>query len=226
MAETKPIRIIIADDHKLFRSGVISLLDDVEDIIIIAEVESGNELIEKYSELMPDVMLVDISMPGMGGIDALKILRRNNKEVKAIILSMYDSDEYIYYAMKSGAKGMLSKNTMKGELIHAIKSVHDGNRYFGLRLTEDKIKELEKRYKKIISTDLENFEELNSRDKVVLESISKGLTSQEMADKMGVSKKTIDYYRARIMERLQIKSSPELVSYAVRYSLINKLFDE
>lgn len=226
MAEQKSIRIIIADDHKLFRSGIISLLDDVEDIIIVAEVESGNELIEKYTELIPDVMLVDISMPVMGGIDALKILRKDNKDVKAIILSMYDSDEYIYYAMKNGAKGMLSKNTMKGELIHAIRSVYEGNRYFGLRLTEEKIDELEKKYIKIVSADLENLSVLNSRDKVILENISNGLTSQEMADQMGVSKKTIDYYRARIMERLQIKSFPELVSYAVRYSLTNKLFDE
>jgi two-component system response regulator NreC len=226
MAEQKTIRIIIADDHKLFRSGIISLLEDVEEILIIAEVESGNELIEKYSELKPDVILVDISMPGIGGIEAIKILRKSHKNVKALILSMYDSDEYLYYAMKSGAKGMLSKNTMKGELVHAIKSVFDGSRYFGLRLTEEKIEELEKKYKLHIPPDNEYSGNLSSRDKMILENISRGMTSQEMAEKMNVSKKTIDYYRGRLMQRLQIRTTPELISYAVRYSLINRLFEE
>ncbi|MFA7229110.1 MAG: response regulator transcription factor [Melioribacteraceae bacterium] len=226
MAELKPIRIIIADDHTLFRSGIISLLVDVKEILIIAEVESGNELIEKYMELKPDVIVVDISMPGIGGIEAIKILRKSHKDVKALILSMYDSDEYLYYAMKSGARGMLSKNTMKGELVHAIKAVNEGSRYFGLRLTDEKIEELEKKYKHILTSNLESSTDLDSRDKKILEGLSKGITSFEMAEQMNVSKKSIDYYRARLMQRLHIKSTPELISYAVRYSLINRLFEE
>jgi two-component system nitrate/nitrite response regulator NarL len=226
MADTGTIRLLIADDHKLFRSGLISLLEDVEGILIIGEVETGSELIEKYAEMKPDVILVDISMPGITGIEAVRIMKKTDKNVKALMLSMHDSDEYIYYAMKAGAKGLLSKNTMKPELVHAIKLVNDGSRYFGTSLTEEKILELENRYKKLISTDLENFGELNNKDKKILASISKGMTSQEIADQLEVSKKTVDYYRARIMQRLKIKSLPELISYAVRYSMINKLYEE
>jgi two-component system response regulator NreC len=226
MAESGPIRLLIADDHKLFRSGIISLLENVDGILIIAEVETGQELIDKYSELKPDVILVDISMPGIGGIEAVRILKKTDKDLNALMLSMYDSDEYIYYAMKAGAKGLLSKNTMKAELVHAIKSVHEGIRYFGFSLTEEKIIELENKYRKLISTDLGSFNELNNKDRTILVCISKGMTSQEIADQLEVSKKTVDYYRARIMQRLKIKSLPELISYAVRYSMINKLFEE
>ena len=225
MAESKLIRVLIADDHKLFRSGIISLLQDVEGILIIGEVEDGLDLIKKYSELNPDVILVDISMPGIGGIEAVKIIKKKYKDVRALMLSMYDSDEYVYYAIKSGAKGLLSKNTMKGELIHAIKTVDEGMRYFGINLTEARMIELEKKYNQLVSTDLESYNQLNRKDRYILEFISKGMTSQEIADHFTVSKKTIDYHRARIMQRLQIKSLPELISYAVRYSMINKLFE-
>ncbi len=226
MAESKPIRIIIADDHKLFRSGIISLLEDVEEILIVSEVESGENLIEKYSEINPDLILVDISMPGINGIEAVKTIKKEHEDVKALMLSMYDSDEYVFYALKSGAKGLLSKNTMKGELIHAIKNVYSGKRYFGKTLNEEKLIELEKKYRMLVSTDLESFNRLNMKDKNILEYISKGMTSQEIADQYKVSKKAIDYYRSRIMQRLGIKSLPELISYAVRYSMINKLFEE
>lgn len=226
MAESKPIRIIIADDHKLFRSGIISLLEDVEEILIVSEVETGKDLIDKYSEVNPDVILVDISMPGINGIETIKAIKKNHEDVKALMLSMYDSDEYVFYALKSGAKGLLSKNTMKGELIHAIKNVYSGKRYFGVTLNEEKIIELENKYRSLVSTDLESFNQLNMKDRNILEYISKGMTSQEIADQFKVSKKTIAYYRSRIMLRLQIKTLPELISYAVRYSMINKLFEE
>ncbi|MHB9040541.1 MAG: response regulator, partial [Melioribacteraceae bacterium] len=204
----------------------ISLLEDVEEILIVSEVESGEDLIEKYSEINPDLILVDISMPGINGIEAVKTIKRTYEDVKALMLSMYDSDEYVFYALKSGAKGLLSKNTMKGELIHAIKSVYSGKRYFGKTLNEEKLIELEKKYRMLVSTDLESFNQLNMKDKNILEYISKGMTSQEIADQYKVSKKAIDYYRSRIMQRLGIKSLPELISYAVRYSMINKLFEE
>ncbi len=154
-------------------------------------------------------------MPFINGIEAVKAIRKKYKDVKALMLSMYDNDEYVYYANKSGAKGLLSKNTMKGELIHAIRTVDEGMRYFGINLTEERMIELDKKYK-----------QLNRNDRSILEFISKGMTSQEIADHFNVSKKTIDYYRARIMHRLQIRTLPELISYAVRYPMINKFFEE
>lgn len=226
MAESKPIRVLIADDHKLFRMGIISLLEDVEDILIVGEAENGKELINKFSELEPDVILVDISMPVINGVEAIKTIKKINKDLKALMLSMHDSNEYIFYSIKSGAKGLLSKNTMKGELIYAIKTVNEGMLYFGKSLTEEKMIELEKKYKQLISNDRQDYIRLNYRDRKILEQISKGMTSQEIADELNFSKKSIDYYRSRIMQRLEIKSLPELISYAVRYSMINKLFEE
>ena len=226
MAETKPIRLLITDDHKLFRMGIISLLEDVEDILIIGEAEDGKELIKKYDELKPDVLLVDYSMPEMNGIEVIRALKKNYKDIKALILSMYDSDEHVYYALKSGAKGLISKNTMKSELIYAIKTVYGGYSYFGRSLDEEKMVQIEKKYKQLIPIDIEDYDRLNLKDRKILECIGRGMTSQEIADKMKISKKTIDYYRSGIMRRLGIKNLPELITYAVRFSTINKLFEE
>src|ERR1035437_5888795 len=112
MTKPESIRVIIADDHKLFRSGIISLLDDEPDIYIISEAENGQELIDCYSVFNPDIMLIDISMPIVNGVEAFKTIKKDDPDVKALFLTMYEGEEYIYYAMKIGAKGLLGKNTM------------------------------------------------------------------------------------------------------------------
>lgn len=227
MAESRPIRIIIADDHKLFRSGILSLLDEARDIHIIGEAEDGKELIELYAKLKPDLILVDISMPVLSGIQAFKTIRRKDKNVRALFLTMYEGDEYIYFTKKIGANGLLSKNTMKGELVYAIKTIAAGKDYFGKGYAEDKLKEIEKKYKQMIATDsVDGNIRLNMKERKILELISKGMTSQEIAERLKCSRKMIEYYRARLMRRLDIKSFPELITYAVKFSMVNRLFDE
>lgn len=227
MAESKPIRVVIADDHKLFRSGILLLLDEARDIHIIGEAENGQELIELYEKLKPDVILVDISMPVLGGIQAFKTIKRKDKNVKALFLTMYEGDEYVYFTKKIGAVGLLGKNTMKGELIYAIKTIFGGEHYFGKSYDDEKLKEIEKKYRQMIATDVVDGNiQFNLKERKILELISKGWTSQEIADKLKYSRKTIEYHRSRLMQRLNIKSFPEFISYAVKFSMVNKLFDE
>lgn len=227
MAESKPIRIILADDHKLFRSGIISLLDEARDIHIIGEAENGQDLIALYAKLKPDLIIIDISMPVLSGIQAFKAIRRKDKNAKALFLTMYEGDEYVYFTKRLGAKGLLGKNTMKGELIYAIKAIAKGKKYFGKGYDDEKLKEIEKKYKQLIATDVVNGNiQLNLKERKILELISKGKISQEIADQLKCSRKTIEYYRSRLMQRLNIKSFPELISYAVKFSMVNKLFDE
>jgi len=204
------------------------MLENVDDIVVVGEAENGQELIEKYAELKPDVILVDISMPIIDGVEAIKTIKRSDNSIRALILSMYDSDEYVYYTMKSGAKGLISKNVMKGELLHAIRTVSNGSVYFGKSLSKNKFLELESKYREVICEGKISINEdfLNSKDRKILEHISMGMTSQEIADEFEVSKKTIDYYRSRIMQRLGIKSLPELMTYAVKYSLLTKFMDK
>lgn len=222
----EPIRLLIADDHQLFRSGITSLFDDVHDIVIVAEAENGKELIDIYDKVKPDVALIDISMPELNGLEALKILRKKERNVKAIFLTMFEGEDYVYYALKIGAKGLLSKNTLKGELIYAIKTVFNGQKYFGKNYDEAKLKEIENKYKGIKENNLSEYINLNLKEKKILEYICKGLTSSEIAENLGYSKKTIDYYRSRLMQRINVRTLPELISYAVRYSISNKLVDD
>lgn len=225
MALQQPIRLLIADDHQLFRSGINSLFDDVGDIAIVGEAESGIQLIEKYFLLLPDIILVDISMPDMNGIEAFKNIKKKDRDVKALFLSMHDSEEYIYYAYKAGAMGLISKNTIKGELLFAIKSAYAGQKYFGKKYDQNKLKEIEYNYKETTASENDDYVHLSSRERKILEYISKGMTSQEIANELNLSKRAIDHSRAKLMAKLNIRSLPELISYAVKYSMANKIFE-
>lgn len=223
MALSRPIRVLIADDHQLFRSGIISIFEDVADVLIVGEAENGNELIEKYSLLKPDVILLDVSMPDMNGFEAFKIIKRNDKSVTAIFLTMHDSEEYILHAYKIGAMGLISKNTIKGELVYAIKTVFAGERYFGKQYDDIKLKQIEHNYKKLTGQFADDYIHLTVKERQILESVSRGQTSQEIAKHLGLSKRSIDHYRSRMMARLDLKTLPEFISYAVKFSITNKV---
>ncbi|MEW6004421.1 MAG: response regulator transcription factor [Stygiobacter sp.] len=222
MSLIKPIRILIADDHQLFRSGINSLLDEVRDILIVGEAENGEQTIEKYLELKPDIILLDIEMPRLNGLETLKKLKQKDKNVKVIFLTMHDTEEYVYFADKLGAKGLISKNTLKGELIFAIKAVYNNEKYFGKLFNDEKLKDLRKKYKGSSTSILDNFIGLNEKEKEILMYISQGLLSKEIGEKLGITKRTVDYHRSRIMQKLGIKTLPEFISYAVRFSISNK----
>jgi len=225
MIKPESIRVIIADDHKLFRSGIISLLEDEPDIHIINEVENGQELIDCYPEFKPDLLLIDISMPVVNGVDAFKIIKKYDPDVKALFLTMYEGEEYIYYTMKIGAKGLIGKNTMKGELVYAIQQINKGNLYFGKNYDDERLKEIDKKFRQVMTEELDDFVHLTGIEKKILELISKGMTSQEIAEALDCSKKNVDYHRSKVMQRLAIKTLPELISYAVRFSMVNKLLE-
>ncbi len=121
------IRVLIADDHQLFRSGIVSLLKDAHEIIIAGEAEDGEELYQKYFELLPDMVLSDISMPLVSGIEAFHKIKQTDESAKVLFLSMYDSEEFIYYTLKVGGLGLVGKNIIQDELENAIRTVNNGN---------------------------------------------------------------------------------------------------
>jgi two-component system, NarL family, response regulator NreC len=164
-------------------------------------------------------------MPELNGVDAFKQIRKRDKNAKGIFLTMYEGEEYIYQTMRAGAKGMLSKNVVKGELILAIRKVYEGGKFFGKNYNPEKLKELDKKFKMISEENGSTDVELNNKEIKILEYLSKGKTSAEIGDLVNLSKKSIDYYRSKIMIKLGIKTLPELISFAIRYSNSNKLFD-
>ena len=136
------IKVLVVDDHKLFRTGVVRLLRDRPNIFVVAEAENGEELLNKYFNAKPDVVLVDIAMPKMSGLEAVSLVREKDQNVKALFLSMYDGDEYVYQVLKSGGMGLVNKNILEGELAYAIEQVYIGEKYFGSKWTEEKLQRL------------------------------------------------------------------------------------
>jgi two-component system response regulator NreC len=220
--DNKKIRILVADDHNLFRSGIINLMSDEKDIFVVGEAETGEEIIQKYLELKPDIVLADISMPGMNGIEALKKLMKEDKSVKFLFLSMHEGDEYIYYCYNSGGMGLISKKVLKGELLFAIRTVSENTKYFGIHITEKKLNAiLEKYNKKKLYVEIKE-DDLTPREKQILNLISEGFTSNEIAENLFLSKRTVDTHRTHLMQKLNLKSFPELIKYAINFSLAEK----
>ena len=217
------ISVLLADDHHLFRSGLISLLEDEKEIIIVGEVENGNELLEKYFELRPDVILLDISMPELSGTMALKEIRKYDSKVKALFLSMYEGEEYIFYTMKLGGRGLLNKNIMKGELVYAIRQVYEGHRYFGRNYDETRLEALSIKFENVATTKIDEYTLLSPKERDVLSLIAEGITSNAIAERLGISKRTVDSHRHSLMDKLKLKSLPELIAYSIKYTMANKM---
>lgn len=220
MPNPNSIRIVVADDHSLFRSGIISLLEDAAEIFVVGEAVDGSDLYDKYFELKPDVILVDISMPGVTGIEAIRKILARDPSAKALFLSMHEGEEYVYHILKSGGKGLISKNVMKGELVYAVKAVNSGKKYFGAYWTEEKLEDLKRKYSAgdgtQISTSLAEAS-LTQREIEILRLIGEGYTSNEIAARTELSKRTVDTHRIHLMSKLGIKSLPELIKYAIQY---------
>ncbi len=208
------IKVLIVDDHLLVRSGIKSLLQDIEEINVVDEAENGSQAIEKAVELNPDVILMDISMPDISGLDATAEIKKRSLPVKVLILTMYENEEYIYSALKLGAHGILHKNISKEELILAIKTVASGKRYFGLSISQIVIENLIKKFDE--SIDSKGEIEFTKREKEVLHLIAEGYSNHEIAAKLGISTRTVDSHKTNLMQKLNIKSSAALTKFAVK----------
>ncbi len=215
----KKVKIIIADDHLLVRTGIISLLKDVPDIETIGEAENGQVVIEKAKKLKPDVVLMDISMPKVSGIEATNQIKETNPAIQILILTMHDNEEYILSSLKQGASGILHKDTSKDELVTAIKTVASGKRYFGRSVSQIIVESL---LQKVDSSDLSQTQDkvfLTKREKEVLYLIANGLSNQEIAERLGISARTVDTHKTNLMQKLNIKTTAALARYAFENNL-------
>lgn len=221
------IRLLIADDHQLFRMGMMSLLKDTGHIIIAGEADNGEELCSKYFSLKPDLILTDISMPLISGIEAVHKIKAIDSSVKVLFLSMYDSEEFIYYTLKVGGLGLVGKNIIREELITAIETVNQGEYYFGKDFGEEEIESLIKKFDSILSPKFDiNRVSLSPREIQTLKFISEGFTSREIASKLKVSKRTIDTFRTHLMQKLGLKTLPELIKFAIQFTLKEQMMNE
>jgi DNA-binding NarL/FixJ family response regulator len=206
----KVVRIVLADDHDLVRSGIKALLSMVEGVEVIAEARDGRELIQLVEDLDPDVVMTDISMPGMDGITAIAEIHGRHPQVRMLVLSMYDTVDFVKRAVANGACGYLMKDAPPFELEQAVRSVMATGSYFSPVIAQRLLQPSEP------SVD----DELTHRQVEILKLIAQGRASKEIAYQLGLSPKTVDVHRARIMERLHLNDIASLTRYAVRKGLV------
>ena len=209
-ASTRPIRVVLADDHDLVRSGIKALLTMIEGVEVIAEARDGQALIDLVDELLPDVVMTDISMPGMDGITAIGEIHGKHPEVRVLVLSMYDTVDFVKRAVANGACGYLMKDSPPFELEQAMYSVMATGSYFSPAIAQRLLQPSEP------TVD----DELTHRQVEILKLIAQGRASKEIAYELGLSPKTVDVHRARIMERLHLNDIASLTLYAVRKGLV------
>jgi two-component system response regulator NreC len=206
------IRLLLVDDHAIMRDGIRSLLSLHNDIEIVGEAAEGQEAIEKAAELNPDVIILDITLPGIDGLDAMRRILRQNPKSKVLVLTQHDEREYILSAIKAGAAGYMPKRALGSELISAIRSVYRGESFLYPSAASALIKD----YRQQAKPGEEPYDQLTSREREILKLIAEGRTSKEIAGRLVITPKTVIGHRSKIMEKLGIHNRTELIKYAMR----------
>ena len=209
------IRLLIVDDHAVLRDALRALLSLSEDIEIVGEASDGTEAIEKVQELEPDVVVMDLGMPKMDGLEATRRISKKYPRVKVLVLTQHDNKEYILSAIKAGASGYVPKKALGAELMSAIRSVYQGQSFLypsaAAALIDDYVHRVEER---------DPYDTLTGREREVLKLIAEGHTSRKIAEMLFISLKTVQGHRTKVMEKLDIHNRTELIKYAMRKGLL------
>lgn len=208
------IKILVVDDHTLMRDGIRALLSLSNDMEIIGEAADGREALEKVQELSPDVVVMDIAMPVMDGLEATRRIKKKNPKVKVLVLTQYDNREYILSAIKAGADGYVPKKAAGSELASAIRAIHRGDSFLYPSAAAALIKDYLRQAVE------EPYDRLTSREREILKLIAEGHTSKEIADMLFISLKTALGHRTKIMQKLDIHNRTELIKYAMHKGLV------
>ncbi len=214
-----PIRVLVADDHAVIRQGLKMLLESRPEIDVIGDCENGREALLMVEGSKPDVVLMDVVMPGLNGIEATRQIRRASPATRVVILSGFVDEEQITGAIRAGASGYLVKNSDVSELVLAIQTVHRGNQYYSAALSEGfDIPELQLQARR--PDQRTGVDALTPREREVLQLIAEGRTNQQVADELVVSIKTVEAHKAHIMDKLKAKSRTDLIRYALKRGIV------
>jgi NarL family two-component system response regulator LiaR len=210
----RKIKVIIVDDHTIMRDGIRALLSVNEDIEVVGEASEGKEAIKKVQELAPDVIIMDIAMPGMDGMEATRQIVKGNPKAKVLVLTQHENKEYVISAIKAGAAGFL-KRALGSELVSAIRTVYQGDTVLYPSVASALVEDFRHR------TEVDPYDRLTTREREVLKLIAEGHTSQEIAEMLVISLKTVLGHRTKIMEKLDIHNRTKLIKYAMRKGIIS-----
>ena len=218
MTRDKKIRILIADDHHLVRAGIAVLLAGQEDMEVVAEASNGNEVVEGVKALLPDIVLMDISMPKMDGIRAAQEILKIAPSTKILMLTQYEQEEYVARVMHSGVSGYILKSSLLDDLTQAIRSVQKGKRFITPAVSEVM---MDAYLNNGGSPTRNNVKRLTNREQEILQLVADGCSNLQISKKLFISVRTVEFHRTNIMEKVGIHDTPHLVKYAI----LNKLID-
>ncbi len=211
------ITVLIADDHEVFRDGIISILEDVEDITVIAEANNGREVMTELQKLQPNIILMDISMGDAGGIETTKLVRKEYPEIKVLVLSMHSESGYIVKMLEAGASGYLLKDAGKEEMIRAIRTVAEGDTYYSQKVSSTIVHHLTNPNK--VKKEKSGIP-LTKREIEILKLIAGEFSNPEIAEQLFISIRTVDAHRRNLLEKLGAKNTAGLVKYALKHGII------
>jgi DNA-binding NarL/FixJ family response regulator len=212
------IRILVADDHDVVRAGLKSLLERQDDIEIVGEAADGRQLVRLAGELAPSIVLTDIAMPLLNGLDAAGQILRQNPDVKIIVLSMYEDEEFLVRALTAGVKGYLLKDAVQADLLRAVRAVATGRCFFSpaiaQALAEDYVRQLHQKGLE------DSYGLLTDREREILQLLAEGKSNKEVATILNVSPYTVETHRTHLMQKLNLHNTAEIVLYAVRKKIV------
>lgn len=219
-SDMEKIKILIVDDHPMIRHGIKSLLGDEPSINVAAEAGNGLEAIEVVDKEAFDLIIMDIKMPEMNGIEATEIILANHPHLKVLAMSMYDEQRYIVKMLQAGALGYILKNTGKQELLNAIHTVMDGESYFSQEVSSIMMSQfMSRKSTGYVDTSKPDIN-LTKRETEIIRMISEELTNSEIADKLGISPRTVDTHRRNLLQKLDVKNTAGLVKYAIQHNIL------
>jgi DNA-binding NarL/FixJ family response regulator len=212
-----PIRVLVADDHTMVREGLVSILNRMPDVQIVGEAGDGEEAVAKARELKPDVVVLDITMPRLNGLEAARRIRKTLPDTAVLILTMHEEPEYVLRTMRAGVVGYLVKDGAASELIAAIRALNAGRPYFGSQA----VRALAEAYQEDRALPEDPCGRLTDRERQIFMLIVEGCTNAKVADRLCISPKTVENHRTRLMEKLGVHNTAELLRYAARHGLIS-----
>jgi len=211
------MRVLIVDDHTMVRESLVSVLQVDGDVQVVAQAADGIEAIEKAVQTRPDVVIVDLSMPRLNGIEVVRRLRETLPATRVLVLTMHQEDEYVLQAVRAGASGYLVKDSGASELLAAVRSLHAGRGYFGPQAARTLAEQLQHPERTLDDP----YGRLTPREREVFHLMAEGMTTKEIARKLDISTKTAENHRGHVLEKLDVRNTAELVRYALRKGLLD-----
>jgi DNA-binding NarL/FixJ family response regulator len=217
----KPIKILIADDHSVVRSGLRALLQRTAGFSVVAEASNGEEAVRLARELKPDVAILDISMPGWNGVEATRFMKHDNPALKIVVLTIHESEEYVWQVIRAGADGYVLKNADRADLRAAVRTVFEGRRFFSPSVSDLIVNEFERRIHDDGAPKPNPPGPLTKRETEVLRFVAQGMTNKEIAEKLLLSVRTVNTHRTNFMRKLDLHDTAGIVKYAIQTGLVD-----